>query len=125
MARARVPAWFYVAGTVALTVYGQLIVKWQVDQNGGLPATTDEKLRFLGQLFTNPWVLSALAAAALAAASWMLALTHFELSIAYPFVSLSFVLVLVASAIFFDEGITVVKVAGVMLILLGLFVGSR
>lgn len=119
------PAWFYVAGTVLFTVYGQLIVKWQVDEQGGLPATTDDKLRFLGELFTNPWVISALAAGALAAASWMLALTRFDLSIAYPFVSLSFVLVMIGSAIFFDEGITGLKVAGVMLILVGLFVGSR
>lgn len=119
------PAWFYVAGTVVLTVYGQLIVKWQVDQQGGFPASADDKLRFLGDLFTNPWVVSALVAAALAAASWMLALTRFDLSIAYPFVSISFALVLVGSAVFFDEQITVLKTAGVMLILLGLFVGSR
>ena len=119
------PAWLYVAATVAFTVYGQLIVKWQVDEQGGLPATNGEQLRFLGQLFTNPWVLTALAAGALAAAAWMLALTRFDLSIAYPFVSLSFVLVLIGSAVFFDERLTALKVAGVMLILLGLFVGSR
>lgn len=119
------PAGVYVAGTVLLTVYGQIMVKWRVDEAGQVPDSPSEKLRYVLELFVNPWVISALVAAAIAAGCWMLALTRIDLSIAYPFVALSFVLVLLASALLFDEPLSVAKVAGVLLILLGLAVGSQ
>jgi multidrug transporter EmrE-like cation transporter len=70
-------------------------------------------------------VISVFVAAFIAALAWMAAMTRLELSRAYPFVSLSFVLVLVSSAVFFDESLTAAKVLGVALILAGLVVGSR
>jgi multidrug transporter EmrE-like cation transporter len=118
-------SWVYVGVTIALTVYGQLIVKWQVGRAGDLPDGTWNKFEFLLRLAVNPWVISVFIAAAIAALSWMAAMTRLELSRAYPFVGLSFVLVLIFSAVFFDEPLTTWKIAGVALIVVGLFVGSR
>ena len=64
-------------------------------------------------------------AAFLAAVSWMAAMTRFELSYAYPFTSLAFVLVLGFSALFFHEAITVPKALGVGLIMAGIIIGSQ
>ena len=55
----------------------------------------------------------------------MAALTEFELSFAYPFMSLAFVLVLGLSAVIFHEGLSVPKVVGMALIVTGLVVASR
>jgi multidrug transporter EmrE-like cation transporter len=118
-------SWIYVGATVLLTVYGQLIVKWQVGEAGAFPASTSGKIEFLVRLLLNPWMISVLVAAFIAALSWMAAMTKLELSRAYPFVALSFVLVLIGSAVFFDESLSVAKVAGIALILLGLVVGSQ
>ena len=52
-------------------------------------------------------------------------MTKFELSYAYPFMSLAFVLVLVLSAVLFHEPLTVPKILGVLLIIIGIVVGSR
>jgi drug/metabolite transporter (DMT)-like permease len=119
------PGYFYVATTIILTVYGQLIVKWQVDNAGSFPETASGKLHFLLKLLLNPWVISVFAGAAIAALAWMAALTRFELSRAYPFVALSFVLVLGLSALLFGEALTAPKVIGVLLIFVGLVVGSQ
>ena len=118
-------SWLLVALTVALTVYGQLIVKWRVGLAGALPEGTGAKIEFLLRLAATPWIVSVFAAAAVAALCWMAAMTKLELSRAYPFVGASFVAVLVLSAVFFDERLNAYKVAGVALIVLGLFVGSR
>ncbi|HEU4656678.1 MAG TPA: hypothetical protein VFR97_04095 [Capillimicrobium sp.] len=118
-------AWLYVAATILLTVYGQLIVKWQVNEAGELPAGIGDKVTFLAKLLINPWVISVFVAAALAAVSWMAAMTQFELSRAYPFVALSFILVLIGSGVFFDEAVTPLKVLGVILVVVGLAVGSQ
>ena len=86
-------SYVYVAATVLLTVYGQLVVKWQVGDAARL-ADPSQRTAFLLGLLANPWVLSAFAAAFAAALCWMLAMVKLELSHAYPFISLSFVLVL-------------------------------
>ena len=118
-------SYVYVICTVLLTVYGQIAIKWQVLEAGPFPAEPGAKIRFLLQLLLNPWILSALAAALLAAVAWMAAMTRLELSHAYPFMSLAFVLVMLASALFFSEPITPLKLAGVALVVLGIVVGSQ
>lgn len=113
---------FFVALTVLLTVYGQLVLKWQVGLAGPLPPDLGGRLWFLLGLLTNPWVISGLAAAFCAALAWMLALTQLPLSQAYPFTALTFVLVLAASALFLHEPLTSSKVIGTMLIVAGIAV---
>ena len=115
----------YVFLTIFLTVYGQIAIKWQVAAAGPFPADTHGKVLFLAKLLVNPWVMSALAAALLAAVSWMAAMTKLDLSHAYPFMSLAFILVLVFSALIFHEPVTLPKLAGLALICAGIIVGSQ
>jgi len=117
--------YLYIFGTILFTVYGQLIVKWQIVNAGFFPADTIEKIFFLSRLMLNPWILSSLTAAFLAFLCWLAVLTKFELTYAYPFTSLAFVLVLGLSAIFFNESVTGPKVMGVILIVAGIIIGSR
>lgn len=118
-------SYVYVAATVLLTVYGQLVVKWQVNNAAGSGVDPSDRAAFLLRLLTNPWVLSALAAAFGASLCWMLAMVKLQLSHAYPFVSLSFVLVLLLSAALFAEPLSWAKVLGIVLIMAGVAVGSQ
>lgn len=115
----------YVLGTVLFTVYGQIVVKWQVAKAGALPATLSEKVSFLFGLILNPWIMSGILAGFFALVCWLAAMTKFELSYAYPFMSLAFVFVLILSAVLFHEPLTVAKILGVLLIIAGIIVGSR
>ena len=116
-------SYVYVAGTLLLTVLGQLVMKWQVSR-GGLPDPAD-RVAFIWHMLGNPWVLGALAAGFGAALCWMLALNKLPLSHAYPFMSLSFALVLFLSAALLGEPLSWPKVAGVLLICLGVAVSSQ
>ena len=118
-------SYFYVACTVLLTVYGQLVIKWQVLAAGAFPETPGEKMLFLARLLVNPWIVSALAAALAAAVTWMAALTKLDLSHAYPFMSAVFVLVPVASVLLFNEPVTTPKIIGLALILAGIVIGGQ
>lgn len=117
--------YLYILLTIVFTVYGQLVIKWQVGKAGALPANLDGKIVFLLRLFLNGWVFSGFLAAFLASLAWMAAMTKFDLSHAYPFMSLAFVLVLVLSGILFHEPITWYKIAGMILIVAGIIVGSQ
>jgi multidrug transporter EmrE-like cation transporter len=116
-------AWVYVGVSLILTVYGQLVVKWQVLRRGHLPSTLNGKVEFFTDLLLNPWVLTAMLATFLAALCWMAAMTHLELSKAYPFAALSFSAVLILSSVFFGETITPAKTVGLALVIAGLIVG--
>jgi len=86
--------YMYIFGTIFFTIYGQLILKWQVNLSGEFPTEVTEKVFFVLRLLLNTWIISAFAAAFFAAVCWMAAMTKFELSYAYLFMSLSFVSVL-------------------------------
>lgn len=118
-------AYVWVLLTVALTVYGQLAFKWRIDAAPAAAEGVAGKLEWGLRLLLDPWVISVFAAALLASFTWAAALTRFDLSFAYPFMSLSFVLVLVLSGPLFAEAITPAKVVGVALICVGIVVGSQ
>lgn len=120
-----IPGYFYIAMTVLLTVYGQLIIKWQVNLAGAPPEMAGDKLVFLLRLVFTPWVFSGLAAAFLASVFWLATLTKFQLSHAYPFVASTFVLVVLAGGWLFNEPITLPKIGGLLLIVAGITVASQ
>ena len=115
----------FIFGSILFTVYGQLVVKWQVGKAGSLPETLPDRVLFLAKLVMNPWVLSAMAAGFGALLCWLAAMTKFELSYAYPFMSLAFVLVLILSVFLFGEAFTVPKVMGVLVVIVGIAIASR
>lgn len=118
-------AYLYVVGTIICTVYGQLILKWRIANYGVLPESLWGKLTFLVGLLADPYIFSGFAAAFAASLFWMAAMTRLELSVAYPFMSASFALVMLFSIVFLGESLTVHKIAGVALICAGVVVVSQ
>jgi len=112
--------YFSIFGCIAFTVYGQLVLKWRLSHKGALPAEFAGKLVFLFRAFIDPYVLSGFASAFIASFFWMAAVSKFEISVAYPFMSLAFVLVLLFSVLLFQEPITIGKVVGMGLICAGI-----
>lgn len=115
----------YIASTVLFTVYSQLAMRWQVGAAGEIPLDGMGKFRFIATLLINPWVISGIVATFLAGVSWMLAMTRFEISYAYPFVSLNYIIVLIASILLFNESISLAKVVGTALVIAGVIVIAR
>jgi uncharacterized membrane protein len=117
--------YLYIALTIGFTVYGQLILKWRIADYGPLPVNAVEKLKFLVGLLFDPAIFSGFAAAFLASLAWMAAMTKFDLSHAYPFMSLNFVVVLLLSGWVLNEPLTLQKAIGVSLIVLGTIMAAR
>lgn len=116
---------YYILATIAFTVYGQLILKWRMVQLGEMPIASGEKLRYLIMAVFDPAIFSGFVAAFLASLAWMAAMTKFELSYAYPFMSLNFVIVLVLSAWLLNEPVTLNKTIGILLIVAGTIIASK
>lgn len=117
-------SYFFIAMTIALTVYGQLMLKWRVE----LFMATETAPYSVNQgisLLLTPWVISAFAAAFGASLFWMAAISRMPISKAYPFMALNFVFVVALAAIIFNESLNQYKVAGTAIIILGVLVLSR
>lgn len=108
--------------TVLFTVYGQIIIKYQVLRAGPSPTELAEKARYVLSLLLNPWVISGFGAAFLAAVCWIVAMTRLELSYAYPFMGVTFLLVYAAGIVLFGEVFSIWRSVGVALIITGVVV---
>ena len=117
--------YFLAVVAVLLNVYGQLILKWQLNQAGSLPSDLGGKMGFLFGMFLLPWVLTAITAVIVAAILWMAALTKIELSYAYPVMGLSFVAIFVLSVLFLGEQFSTLKFVGALVIVLGVAISSQ
>jgi len=114
---------FYIACTLALTVYGQLIMKARAiahasDKIGG------SKLDYLFAMYTDIGVLSGLGAAVLASICWALALEKAGLGFAYPFMALSFVIVPLTARALFGETMSPMQIVGIVTIVAGVAINA-
>lgn len=117
--------WLMVAATILLTTYGQLVLKWQVTTPAPPPFRFMDDWPSIIVLLLRPWVISALAAAFLASLCWMAAMSRLELSKAYPFMALNFLLVGLLAIPLFGEALTRPKIIGLCLVIAGLAVLSK
>jgi uncharacterized membrane protein len=121
----RITDYLYIFATIFFTVYGQMILKWRIAKMGVLPIEPIPKIKFLIFLLFDPAIFSGFAAAFLASLAWMAAMTKFDLSHAYPFMSLNFVIVLLLAGWLLSEPISLQKVLGISLIVIGTIVAAR
>lgn len=109
--------------SVALAVAGQLLMKKGMLVFGAFPAS--QLLFKIIPMFSNPFVFSGLLCFGLSAIFWLVVLSRFPLSLVYPMVSVAYIIVALASWIFFKENVTFVRWLGIAVICLGVFLISR
>ena len=117
--------YIFILTTVTATVTGQLILKHAISQYGEIPGNIREGLSFLIRALLNPLVILCFAFGFIAALAWIAAVSKSDLSFAYPFVSLSYPLVLLFASLLFKESIPVMRWIGLFIIMLGVFIISR
>lgn len=110
---------------LVLTAYSQLVMRWQVGQAGPLPASTAEKVLFVGHVLLTPWIISSILATFLAGVCWMLTLTQLEISYAYPYVSLIYIAVMAGGVFLFGDTLNAYRVGGTAIVLFGVFIIAR
>ncbi len=113
------------AATILLSVLGQVIFKWQIDLVSGFPDGLRERTLMLVLLVLKPWMVVAYTSAFLASLTWLGTLRYFELSYAYPFMSLTLIGVLIAGYFLFGEIMGVTRIAGTVMVMAGLVILSR
>ncbi|MDR3057774.1 MAG: EamA family transporter [Dysgonomonas sp.] len=116
--------YLYIFATILFTVYGQIVLKWRIKNlefvlpESGLMT----KIASLFRLILDPFILSGFLSAFVASLFWLGAMSKFEITQAYPFMSLAPVLVFILGVGILGEPLTIGKVVGLVLIILGIIV---
>ena len=101
-----------------LTCLGQIAQKYAVESWRGVESGWADKLR-------SPWLWSALVCLGLGLLVWLLVLQRLEVGIAYPMLSLNFVLVTLMARFVFHEPIDGRHWLGVGLVIAGVVLLGR
>ena len=116
--------YLYIIATLFFTVYGQLILKWRIGKLHFMLPDTGVVAKFtalIGLIF-DPFILSGFLSAFVASLFWMAAMTKFQITEAYPFMSLAPAIVFILGVWLLGETFTIGKVVGLVLIMIGLIV---
>jgi drug/metabolite transporter (DMT)-like permease len=109
------------SAVLGLTVYGQLVIKARALLHSAVDA---DGLSYIFAMASDPGVLSGLAAAGLAAFAWIAVVQQLEVSFAYPFMALSFVLVPLGANVILGEPLPRLQIFGMALIVIGVTLGA-
>ncbi len=82
-------------------------------------------LSHVGSMITNVWLWGAMLCYALSILLWMSVLSKVEVSYAYPFLSVGYVVSAVAGYALFNEDLSPVRIAGIIVICIGVILISR
>ena len=116
---------FYILVSVVAGAAGQVLLKKGMGSMGPLTLSIDQLGNILWRIGTNPYVVIGLAIYVTGTVFWLTALSRVDLSYAYPFASLSYIVMLIASWQLFNENITVLRLLGTLVVCLGVFIISR
>lgn len=100
---------------VLLSALAQLSMKWgmtHLDNTQGMANSYLQALR-------SGWVWSGLMLYGMSAILWLMVLTKLDISVAYPLVSLGFVITIVAGVTLMSEPLSAVRIAASLLIVAG------
>jgi drug/metabolite transporter (DMT)-like permease len=108
--------------SVLLGVVGQLVLKAAISQIGPLSVGDGGALGAFWRIVPNVGIWAGLCVYGIGTFFWLVALSQVELGYAYPFISLSYVLILLASWALFRERVSWWRLLGVAAICIGVYV---
>ena len=115
----------YILASGILGVAGQITLKRGLATIGPLTLTPDALPGVIASLALNPLVILGLAVTVSGTFFWLITLSRVDLSFAYPFASLNYVLILATSWWLLDERVSMVRLLGVLAICLGVCLVMR
>lgn len=110
---------------VFLNAAAQLLLKAGSQRISDLAFTVQNAIPMAMQLAANPFILLGLSAYVISVVIWIAVLSRVDVSIAYPMVSLGYVINAIAAYYLFGENLNAIRVGGIFLVLLGVYCLTR
>lgn len=118
-------AFSLVLAGVLLNAAAQLLLKAGTNAVGPFEFAATNALPVGMKLAIEPHILGGIACYVVSVVVWILALSRVEVSIAYPMLSIGYVVNAVAAYYLFGEAVSPMRLVGIGVIILGVFIVAR
>lgn len=110
---------------VLLNACAQLLLKAGTNRIGHFDFSLGNALPIGWQLATNPYIFGGLSCYVISVVVWIMALSRVPVSIAYPMLSIGYVVNALAAWWLFGESLTVMRIAGIGIIIVGVYMVTK
>ena len=110
---------------VLLNAAAQLLLKAGVERVGVIGLTWNSIVSSGFRLALEPYILGGLLCYVVSVVVWILALSRVDVSIAYPMLSIGYVVTALAAWALLGESLSMVRIVGIAVIILGVFLVAR
>lgn len=110
---------------VLLNAAAQLLLKAGTNAVGPFEFSTTNVVPVGMKLALEPHILGGIACYVVSVVVWILALSRVEVSVAYPMLSIGYVVNAVAAYYLFGEAVSATRLAGIGVIVFGVFIVAR
>lgn len=110
---------------VLLNAAAQLLLKAGTNTVGRFAFTAENVLPVGARLVMEPHIVAGVACYVVSLVVWLMGLSRTEVSIAYPMLSLGFLINAAAAWFLLGESVSAARLAGIALIIIGVFVVAR
>ena len=110
---------------VLLNAAAQLLLKAGTNAIGHFAFSQDNILPVGIKLATEPHIMGGLTLYVVSVVVWIMALSRVEVSIAYPMLSIGYVVNAIAAWYLFGEALSISRLVGIGIIIIGVYIVSR
>ncbi len=110
---------------VLLNAAAQLLLKAGTNAVGPFELAAANAVPVGMRLALEPHILGGIACYVVSVVVWILALSRVEVSVAYPMLSIGYVVNAIAAYYLFGEAVSATRLAGIAIIILGVFIVAR
>ncbi len=104
---------------ISLSVTGETMLKKGVNSLDGLEFAPATLIPTFVRIFTNPLVFLGFVFIFGGSLFWLAVLSKWDLSLAYPLLSISYIASLFIGALFLGEQVTLIRIVGVVVVVVG------
>lgn len=110
---------------VMLNACAQLLLKAGTNRVGHFDFSLNNALPIGWQLATNPYIFGGLSCYVVSVVVWIMALSRVPVSIAYPMLSIGYVVNALAAWWLFGESLTAMRLTGIGVIIVGVYLVTK
>lgn len=110
---------------VLLNAAAQLLLKAGTNRVGEFAFAIDNLVPIGARLALNPFILGGLACYVVSVVVWILALSRVPVSVAYPMLSIGYIVNAIAAWMLFGESLGAQKLVGIGFIVIGVWLVAR
>jgi multidrug transporter EmrE-like cation transporter len=111
--------------SISLSALAQIMLRKTMQTIGALPMEIGQLPSFSMRLIQSGWFIAGMSAYLLSVGAWLVVLSKWEVSAAYPLVSVGFVITAILGFAVLGEHVSLTRISGIAVVCAGIFLIAR